>query len=755
MALLTDAGLITVVDEDDENSSSSSEEESGGSKKNDASCRAETRQKWLLGLEYVRTGAALEADPWAHLAITDRPTEYCRRYDFDVEKQIWVKTETLLKAEATPFAEGAMRECYRMKKMSQRVVSHFFRQDWERASNYVMKRYKNTEGLSRKKDRARYFDDVQMQMESKFLGQLFTNERKPPKKVDFLHCFVIELPHRPGAPTFAVERFMGEGTYIKYNSNSGFVEHESPASLDGGKDVRTVTRMTPQAFSQFTFERTGGCKMVVDVQGVDDLYTDPQLHTIDGKGYGEGNLGISGMALFFSTKHFTSLDAHLSLRRFDLSPTLADRAMRHHYATCEQNGAFAATPAQSDVAGSPTTISEFWTAKVNQRLSAAIGHGATNVPCADNSATVMRRPPSVRDLAATVRSSKNASSKKSLKQSNNIVDTAMRSFANLWSNLLVDNESSSANESAMVELPPAPLAALPLWAMPSEGDRRWGHWQDAAADVRARRVATRAQAEKDGLDLEALLNDADFVEASRSRTVARVHEELARRCATGMLPATEQSVDDPSAFDRPPPDPFSALWHAAHAARGGASVMACRAFRDLMRGVTQDHFPGLVLELDDQHKSRIDGLDSALCELAAAAGDPSAAHELAQLRLASGDVSSALALLEDLETTRAQWEKESARNDDGGDGEGDDDDDEEEEESPMHDAEMASRTFWDDMGGPSKHVVLTLMADIHLAKSPSDTSSAYDCLMEASELAMNAGAAKLGMKLMERAESLP
>jgi hypothetical protein len=32
---------------------------------------------------------------------------------------------------------------------------------------------------------------------------------------------------------------------------------------------------------------------------VGDLYTDPQIHTLDGEGYGEGNLGARGMALFF------------------------------------------------------------------------------------------------------------------------------------------------------------------------------------------------------------------------------------------------------------------------------------------------------------------------------------------------------------------------------------------------------------------------------------------------------------------------
>jgi elongation factor 2 kinase len=80
-----------------------------------------------------------------------------------------------------------------------------------------------------------------------------------------------------------------EGEYIKYNSNSGFVVAGEECPI----------RNTPQAFSHFTFAHTGGEALVVDIQGVGDLYTDTQIHTHDGAGYGEGNLGVRGMALFF------------------------------------------------------------------------------------------------------------------------------------------------------------------------------------------------------------------------------------------------------------------------------------------------------------------------------------------------------------------------------------------------------------------------------------------------------------------------
>jgi len=42
-------------------------------------------------------------------------------------------------------------------------------------------------------------------------------------------------------------------------------------------------RNTPHAFSHWTWEHSRGRDIVVDIQGVGDLYTDPQIHTADRK----------------------------------------------------------------------------------------------------------------------------------------------------------------------------------------------------------------------------------------------------------------------------------------------------------------------------------------------------------------------------------------------------------------------------------------------------------------------------------------
>lgn len=62
-------------------------------------------------------------------------------------------------------------------------------------------------------------------------------------------------------------------------------------SVDQGRVFSDIFYGSSQAFSHFTFERSGHQLIIVDIQGVGDLYTDPQIHTENGTDFGDGNLG--------------------------------------------------------------------------------------------------------------------------------------------------------------------------------------------------------------------------------------------------------------------------------------------------------------------------------------------------------------------------------------------------------------------------------------------------------------------------------
>ena len=208
-------------------------------------------------------------------------SEKAVRREYDPETKRWERFATVVKLERRPFAEGSMRYAYMMKDLTK----------GEAANEYVAKMSKNPNEA-----RQVYYDDVAMQMEAKRYADKF-NKRFGKPVVDFLVAYVAELVERPGKPVIGVEQRI-HGNYVKYNNNW---------------DWNDERRNTPQAFSHFTWEESGRKICIVDLQGVGDRWTDPQIHSVDQRGYGKGNMGMRGITAFLNNHRCNAICKALKL----------------------------------------------------------------------------------------------------------------------------------------------------------------------------------------------------------------------------------------------------------------------------------------------------------------------------------------------------------------------------------------------------------------------------------------------------------
>jgi len=212
----------------------------------------------------------------------DIPEETAIKHTFSTNTGRWTDTRIKVKIENEPFAKGGLRKAYHLQ----------FCDEVDPSITYVAKI-----AIDPDEDRESYYQDAEMQMYAMEWAKRF-NQAHPPKSVEFVKVWILELIDRPNRPLCAVERYIA-GSYRKHNNNFGYVNEDE--------------RNTPQAFSHFTYEASNHTVLVCDVQGVDDLYTDPQIHTINGIGFGKGNLGPRGFEKFIETHRCNAICRFLRL----------------------------------------------------------------------------------------------------------------------------------------------------------------------------------------------------------------------------------------------------------------------------------------------------------------------------------------------------------------------------------------------------------------------------------------------------------
>ncbi|PBJ74618.1 myosin heavy chain kinase A [Trypanosoma cruzi cruzi] len=232
------------------------------------------------------------------------------KYVFSFRRMEWVATSTNVRV-LTPLkaaAKGGMRVCYDVEEVEE---------DGSRTPCVAKLFLRNISDVVEKD----YFSEGEAQcmceqFANNFNKATFTGIERP--HVSFLQCQVLRIPkqnipaeHRDAQHGFFSYKttdtrevmFVMEprlhGHFTKYNSNFGET-YEGDKHFKTPSQIQQRTRMflIAEAFSHFTLAESGGSMLLCDLQGVNDLFTDPQIHTEDGKGLGLGNMGHEGIEKF-------------------------------------------------------------------------------------------------------------------------------------------------------------------------------------------------------------------------------------------------------------------------------------------------------------------------------------------------------------------------------------------------------------------------------------------------------------------------
>lgn len=255
-------------------------------------------------------------------APAERITVPATRYIYDLKKQAWVDipTTVCIPNPTRGFEAGGMRICFEVLELddhgqSTEMVAKFFRKNIDRV---VEVDYFN-EGAAQcmSEEFAQNFNRSLAKVDDARLASVGGKCR-----ISFLMCQVVRIrtkdlpsklqvnPALFGPNSFFTFRttdknevmfvmeYKLKGTFTKYNNNFGETYESSDVKkpMSPEEEIkRNRVYQYSEAFSHFSLVESGGSMLVCDLQGVNDFFTDPQIHTEDGKGLGMGNMGQEGI----------------------------------------------------------------------------------------------------------------------------------------------------------------------------------------------------------------------------------------------------------------------------------------------------------------------------------------------------------------------------------------------------------------------------------------------------------------------------
>ncbi len=219
----------------------------------------------------------------------------------DLSKEVIFENPIKFAMRKNPFARGGLRHafvCYDITNKRQLVAKESV---YENIFNSV----------------THHLKDLRCQTVAKLLADLFNQEVLQAEKkttkaksnlADYLPCYILEVTSSGKKKYYFVEPFL-QGNYEKYINNNGAIP-------------RSATQ-PPEAFAHFSYHKTGGALIVLDVQGVNNILTDPQIITADPLDiFGLGHHGTAQIAPFFKFHECNDLCRKLGLENLTGSPYL-------------------------------------------------------------------------------------------------------------------------------------------------------------------------------------------------------------------------------------------------------------------------------------------------------------------------------------------------------------------------------------------------------------------------------------------------